>query len=97
MKFTQEALDNLAVLSRLKLKTEDKEKLVEQMDSIIGYVGEINSLDLNVVGQADKTHVNIFKGDEVTTISSAENTKHIIGNSKDTLGDYVKVSQVIKQ
>lgn len=97
MKFTQEALDNLAVLSRLSLKNEDKEKLVEQMDSIIGYIGEINSLDLEAVGVPDKIHINVFKTDTVTTVSSPEHTKSIIQNSKDVLGDYVKVSQVIKQ
>ena len=57
--FTTSDLEHLATLSRLSLKDDDKIKLGEQMSAIIGYIGEINSLDIKGDPNTDKTHINV--------------------------------------
>lgn len=93
--FTTEDLNNLATLSRLKLKEEDKPKILEQISSILGYVAEINDIEIKKGQGESKEHINILRDDIINADASSKNRDNILQNTKERAGDYVKVTQVI--
>lgn len=97
MKLSAADLEHLATLSRLELRSEDKEKLADQISAILGYVSEINDLDITGEPSQEKEHINIMRGDEATRITSLSHTESILQNAPNRAENYVKVSQVIKQ
>ncbi len=45
MKFTEEDLKNLSALARIDIKPEEQEKMLHDMQAILGYISEINSVE----------------------------------------------------
>lgn len=68
MKITEETIEHVANLARLKLTEAEKEKLTSQMAEIISYVDKLNELDTS--GVEPTAHVipirNVFREDVVT-------------------------------
>ena len=84
-------LENLV---KVRLNEEQREKYRLEMSSILDYVTEITSIDLEDINP-DHTHKNIFKNDEVN--QSENHTQKALANAPETVGQLYKVSQVIKQ
>ena len=94
MQFTLKDLDNLSALSRITIKEEEKEKMLHDMQAILGYVSEINSVSGDVVKDKE-THYNIMREDIITRDPGSE-TVAILAEAPDTEDGYVKVAQVLK-
>ena len=45
MIFTEQDLDNLSTLSRIDIAPEEKEKMLHDMQAILGYISEINEVE----------------------------------------------------
>jgi aspartyl-tRNA(Asn)/glutamyl-tRNA(Gln) amidotransferase subunit C len=91
---TKEDLANLSLLARISVTQEEEEKMLADMQAILGYVSEIN----NVSGDAERvkgSHYNIVRED-VITHTPGENTESILEEAPDTEDSYVKVAQVMK-
>ena len=87
-------LDNLSELARITVADDEKEKMLADMQAILGYVSEIN----NVVGDVEKIkeiHYNITRED-VITYETGSNTKALMNEAPATEDGYVKVAQVLK-
>jgi aspartyl-tRNA(Asn)/glutamyl-tRNA(Gln) amidotransferase subunit C len=94
MQFTLKDLDNLSELARITIKEEEKEKMLHDMQAILGYVSEINSVSGDI--KAEKgTHYNIVREDEITILPETHTTS-ILREAPDTEDGYVKVAQVLK-
>lgn len=94
MEFTKEELTNLSTLARISVTPEEEEKMLHDMQAILGYVSEINS----VSGDTDRvkgTHYNIVR-DDVVSRDSGSDTEAILRQAPETEDGYVKVSQVLK-
>lgn len=94
MEFTKEDLANLSTLARISIAPEEEEKMLHDMQAILGYVSEINS----VSGEASRVkgnHYNIVREDVVTRESGSD-TVAILREAPETEDGYVKVSQVLK-
>jgi aspartyl-tRNA(Asn)/glutamyl-tRNA(Gln) amidotransferase subunit C len=67
MKITDEMVDYVAELSRLKVLPEEREELRESLGDIIGYMDVLNEVDTD--GVEPMSHVfslkNVFREDEV--------------------------------
>ena len=67
MKITREQVEHVANLARLNLTEEEKEQMTKDMEAIIGFADQINSLDIADVKPTD--HVipinNVFRDDVV--------------------------------
>jgi aspartyl-tRNA(Asn)/glutamyl-tRNA(Gln) amidotransferase subunit C len=67
MKITEEMVDYVSVLSRLKLPEEEKGKMVGELESILEYMDVLNQLD--TAGIEPMSHVfpikNVTRPDEV--------------------------------
>lgn len=99
MSFTETDLDNLSVLARIDVKPEEKQKMLADMQAIIGYVSEINEEGgrLQVEGGNERADAifNIVREDIVTR-ETGTNTKNLLDNAPATEDGYVKVTQVFK-
>ena len=94
MKLTLNDLDNLSELARINIADGEKEKMLADMQAILGYVSEIN----DVAGDVEKTkeeHYNITRED-VVTYETGSNTKALMNEAPAEEDGYVKVAQVLK-
>lgn len=94
MSFTLEDLENLSRLARITIKEEEKEKMLHDMQAILGYVSEINEVSGNVE-RAQGTHYNIVREDVVTHEPNSH-TDAVLREAPETEDGYVKVAQVLK-
>ena len=99
MQFSKEDLANLSLLSRITIAKEQEDKMLADMQAILGYVSEINDVQGEVAGRevTAKTsgHYNIVR-DDVITHATHSNTDAILEEAPGTEDDYVKVAQVLK-
>jgi len=86
-------IKHCAKLARIELSSEEEEKFTNQLSSILGYFDKLNELDLTnveptyqVTGQS-----NIFREDEVTNVSRAE---EMLRNVPEREGSLIKVKNV---
>lgn len=67
MKITEEMVDYVSVLSRLKLPQEEKARMAGQLEQIIGYMDVLKQLDTSKVEPMSHTFPvkNVLREDEV--------------------------------
>lgn len=94
MEFTEKDLDNLSELARITILPEEKQKMLHDMQAILGYVSEINAVSGDVE-RIKGIHYNIVRDDTVTR-ETESNTKILLDEAPETEDGYVKVAQVIK-
>ncbi len=94
MSFTKEDLANLSALARISVAPEEEDKMLADMQAILGYVSEINE----VSGDTERikgSHYNIVRED-VMTHAPGGNTENVLKEAPETEDSYVKVAQVMK-
>ncbi len=94
MVFTEQDLDNLATLSRITILEEEKQKMLEDFKSILGYVSEINDISGEVF-HGEEIVYNVVREDIVTR-ETGSNTEALLREAPSIKDDYVKVEQVLK-
>lgn len=94
MSFTKEDLVNLSLLARISVTPEEEEKMLADMQAILGYVSEINAVSGDVE-RIKGSHYNIVR-DDVVTHETGLNTDALLHEAPATEDGYVKVSQVLK-
>lgn len=99
MQFSKEDLANLSLLSRISITKEQEDKMLTDMQAILGYVSEINDVQGEVSGREvtakSSGHYNIVREDAVIHAAGA-NTEAILNEAPGTEDGYVKVAQVLK-
>ena len=95
MSFTEQDLDNLSKLARITINTEEKPKMLADIQSILGYVSEINAVT-DEVTRGEEMFYNVVREDIVTR-EPGSHTKEVLREAPEVEGDYVKVKQVLKQ
>ena len=85
MKITDETIDYIGALSRLKLQDEEKESAKEEMEKIINYMDILNKLDTD--GIEAMSHAfpvkNVFREDVVMPSTDREIITSNAPKSKD--------------
>ncbi len=89
----KETIKNLADLARIEMSDVESEKMTTELDSILGYVGQIQSATEDLKPAVSK-HRNIMRDDMVTT-ESREYTEKILKNAPSRDGDYLKVKKIL--
>jgi aspartyl/glutamyl-tRNA(Asn/Gln) amidotransferase C subunit len=103
MQFTEQDLDNLSKLARITISKEEKPKMLLDIQSILGYVSEINKVSSSSsltdkqgdVVRGEESFFNVVREDVITR-ESGSHTKRILAEAPEVKGDYVKVKQVLK-
>jgi aspartyl-tRNA(Asn)/glutamyl-tRNA(Gln) amidotransferase subunit C len=97
MKISDKDIEKLGELARIKLGEEEKKELKIDIESILGYVSEIQevSSDLDRDMSSDKdTLINIMREDEEFHESGLY-TEKILENAPEREGDYIKVKKIL--
>ncbi len=93
MTITKEDIKKLANLVRIEISDEEAEKLTPEIDSVLGYVGQIK----NATGDTEKTvhklH-NVLR-DDVVVNKEGEYTESLLEAAPSREGDYVKVKKIL--
>lgn len=94
MSFTELDLDNLSLLSRIDILPDEKQKMLTDMQAILGYISEINSIEGELIlGEEDV--INVVREDVITR-ETGSNTVSILANAPKVNNGYVEVEQVLK-
>ncbi len=94
MTLKKEDIDYLANLSRIAVKEDEKDALIEKIGAILGYVSEISKVDTSSYSHAEAgEHRNIMRDDEVLAENKAIHDA-ILDNVPDKEGDYIKVKAI---
>ncbi len=94
MSLTEQDLDNLSILARIKITAEEKPKMLMDMQAILGYVSEINEVEGELV-RGEEDVYNVVRED-VVTHDSGSNRDAILANAPKVKDGYVEVEQVLK-
>src|SRR6185295_11280082 len=96
MKVTEEMVDKIARLARLKFDESEKEGIRADLEKMIAFVEKLNELDST--GVEPLIHMsesaNILRDDEVRGSISREEA---LSNAPDTDGTYFRVPKVIRK
>ncbi len=95
MKITKEQVEHVAKLARLNLTEEEKEQMTKDMEAIIGFADQINSLDIADVKPTD--HVipinNVFRDD---VIAPSMDREKLLSNAPNQSGGCFSVPKVVE-
>ena len=85
-------VENLAELAKLELSDEEKESLLQDMESILGYVKQIESVKVEDVKEEYGLY-NVWREDK---LEAREFSKElIIGQFPDAKDDFLKVKKIL--
>lgn len=94
MSFTEQDLDNLSSLARITVSKEEKQKMLKDMQAILGYVSEINEVKGESL-RGEETVFNVVREDIITR-DTGSNTEALLAEAPSVKDNYVKVEQVLK-
>ncbi|MFH1519805.1 MAG: Asp-tRNA(Asn)/Glu-tRNA(Gln) amidotransferase subunit GatC [Candidatus Omnitrophota bacterium] len=91
----KENVEYVAKLARIKITSQEKEVLSEQLSKIIGYIDKLKELDVEGIEPLRGLHIskNIFREDKAFTSTSRDD---ILKNSPSQDGDHFKIPKVIE-
>jgi aspartyl-tRNA(Asn)/glutamyl-tRNA(Gln) amidotransferase subunit C len=88
-------VEHVARLARLELSPEERERMREQLDRILGYIDKLRQLD--TAGVEPTSHavpmVNVFRDDEPRPCLSPE---EMLANAPDRSGEFFRVPRIIE-
>lgn len=90
-----EDVRKLAALARLTLTEEECARFAQEFDSILGYVGQIESLAISPSDTAAKPPLRNVMREDGTPHESGAYTDKIAAQFPERDGDYLKVKQII--
>lgn len=95
MKITNELIDYIGELSRLKLTAKEKEGAKKDLTDILNYMDKLNELD--TAGAPELTHPfdekNRFRNDDAL---NSDEREAMLRNAPSTKGDYFKVFKTVE-
>jgi len=90
---TKEEIKHLADLARIEVSENEAEKMTSEIDSILGYVGQIQNISGEEIKEIPKLR-NVMR-DDVITNSPGQYKKEILENAPFTEGEYIKVKKIL--
>jgi len=94
MKITDETIEYVSILAKLKLKEEEKEQAKEDMEKMLGYFDQLKELDTQ--GIEPMSHVfpmtNVFREDVVL---GEDNKENILKNAPEKKDGSFKVPKTV--
>lgn len=95
MSVTKKDVEYVAQLARLEFDEEDKETLIKDLNSVLGYIDKLNELDTDDVDIIVNPYYleNKFREDEVKESLPLED---VIKNAPENLDEYIVVPKVVE-
>lgn len=94
-KITRDDVLKLASLSKIKLRDDEIEKFVVELDAIVEYVEQINSLDADGLEPTDQVTglTNVMRPDEVVDYGATP--AELLKNAPETQKNQIKVKRIL--
>ena len=94
MIFTELELDNLSRLARIDIDPSEKQKMLLDMQAILGYISEIDTIE----GERTRGEEILFNvvREDIVTRETGSMTDSILREAPKTKEGYVEVEQVLK-
>ncbi len=88
-------IEKLAKLARIELTAEEKEKLLKEVDPILGYVAQLKEV-VSTIDEEKKAGElrNVMRSDENPT-ETGVNTKDIVEDMPNSQDNYLKVEKIL--
>ena len=95
-KITKEEIDKLAELSRIEMSDEEKNGILKDLESILGYVSDIQEATTQEVTAEDRVGIllNVMREDE-NPYKEETYTKRVIESAPKSEGNYIKVKKIL--
>ena len=95
MKLTREDVRQVAMLARLQLTRAEEERLTEQLDHILEYVGKLNQLDTS--GTEPFTHaVGMTIAMREDKVTNEPNAEVLLANAPAQENNFFQVPKIIE-
>ena len=88
-------IEKLAKLARIELTTEEKEKLLKEVDPILGYVAQLKEVVATVGEEKKAGELRNVTRDDANPTETGTNTKDIIADMPDSQDNYLKVEKIL--
>ena len=92
---TLQDIDRLAELARLSLTQAEKEQLLTDLQSIVGYIDVIQSVPVNESGSVAYPLSNVLREDAVTH-TGGEYSEVLLNEAPKHQGNFLEVDQIIE-
>lgn len=96
MSITKEEIEKLAGLSRLELSEEEKERMISEFDSILGYIASIQKV-ASKTSERDRSivaTVNVMREDK-DPHESGLYTEQLVGAAPKREENYIRVKKIL--
>ncbi|MBU4480299.1 Asp-tRNA(Asn)/Glu-tRNA(Gln) amidotransferase subunit GatC [Patescibacteria group bacterium] len=87
-------IEKLAELARIEMSQEEKEKILGEMDSILGFIDQIQKADVNITEREAGDIRNIMREDE-NPHESGKYTEDILREVPKTREGYIEVKKIL--
>jgi len=88
-------IEKLAKLARIELTQEEKERLLKEIDPILGYVAQLKEVSSKMEGTPKALeHRNIMR-DDVNPTETASNTDVLVEDMPESQDNYLKVKKIL--
>lgn len=94
MSITVEEVKKLAALSRIRLSPEEEISMQAEIGSILGYIEEINKVDLGTDEHIALERLNIMREDKNPN-ETGLCTEKLLASAPGREGNYVKVKKIM--
>jgi len=85
---------HLAMLARLDLPEEEEEALLADLTSILGYINQINEVNVDLAENTAGPLHNVMRDDVVTTITGSY-TEVLLASAPESKDGFVKVKKIL--
>ena len=90
---TIEEIKHLADLARIEITNDEAEKMTREVDSILGYAGQINEVSGGVESKVPELR-NVMR-DDIPTNTPGEYTEALLRNTPSRDKNYLKVKKIL--
>lgn len=87
-------IEKLSELARIEMSQEEKEKILKDMDSILGFVNQIQEADVDITEREAGEIRNIMRKDE-NPHESGEYTEDILKEAPKVRNEYIEVKKIL--
>lgn len=88
-------IEKLAKLARIQLTTQEMEKLLKEVDPILGYVAQLKEVVSTVSEEKVAGELRNVTRDDANPTKTGTNTKNIVADMPDSQDDYLKVEKIL--
>lgn len=93
---TLKEVEKLALLCRIELTEEEKQRFTGEIDSILGYITDIQKITGTITEKPLPEHRNVLREDS-NPHAAGQFTEAVLSQAPKREGDYIRVKRILNQ